>query len=181
MLPQVASGRDKPRLDMTNSRNMRLRHLIAKRKLLISETPWSTADLAPRHAPVYSKTKPMRAGWKWRSARAKTEGLHFILTAECNIGRDNWKAMLIVETEAGSSVVGRFEYHGSHPGLHTHGHCQRGGVETGGGSLDNLVRTPRNAAHHRRINGWTEKTFWEAAKRFFRIKADEGPLFKNAS
>jgi hypothetical protein len=42
--------------------------------------------------------------------------------------RDNWQATLILWTEAGASVVGRFEYHGSHPGLHVHADCERGGL-----------------------------------------------------
>lgn len=160
---------------------MRVRHLIELKKTLHSQTIWSSSDMPPRHAPVYSKTKPMRAGWKWRSAKAEARGIIFILVAECNSARDNWKSMLIVETSNGASVVGRFESHGSHPGLHAHAHCLRSGFENGGSSIDNLIRIPNARSPHRRTNAWTENTFWDAARRFFRLKEDEGPLFRNAA
>ena len=48
----------------------------------------------------------------------------------------------MVETEAGHSVVARFESHGSHPGLHGHSHCDRGGIEIGASGLDANVYHP---------------------------------------
>lgn len=156
---------------------MRVRHIVRERKTIESDSRWSTKDLQPRHAPIYAKTKPIRAGWRWRSARARgQDGREFILLAECNPPRDNWKAMLIVETVDGPSVVVRFEHHGSHPGLHIHVHCERSGVETGAGGMDSLDRMPGPGSLHRRANGWTEHVFWEAAKRFFRIEEEKGPL-----
>lgn len=155
---------------------MRVRHIIEDRKALRSDSQWSTSDLRPKHAPIYSKTKPIRAGWKWRSARAESETAKYILIAECNPSRDNWKAVLIVEEDAGHSVVARYEYHSSHPGLHAHAHCVRSGVETGTSGLDNLARFPSNDQPHRRTQAWTENTFWEAAKSFFRIEEPRGPL-----
>jgi len=169
---------------------MRVRHLVSERKIERYDTGWSINDLPPRHAPIFAKTRPIRAGWKWRSARA--EGVadnhileepvrSYILTAICNPSRDNWKAFLIVETADGPSVVGRFEYHGSHPGIHIHTHCERCGIEIGGSGLDNLVRVPPAGQFHRRVNAWTEGTFWTAAKRFFRIEDDNGPLFNHGA
>lgn len=107
--------------------------------------------------------------------------INFVLTAICNPGRDNWQAVLILETGEGPSVVSRFEYHGSHPGVHIHADCERGGIELGSIGLDNLVRVPGNNKPHRRVNGWTENTFWEAAKRFFHIEENNGPLFSHAT
>jgi hypothetical protein len=75
----------------------------------------------------------------------------------------------MVETGAGVSVVARFEHHGSHPGLHGHAHCERGGIEVGASGLDNLVRVPAAQEPHRRTNAWTEQTFWDSARRFFRV------------
>jgi hypothetical protein len=80
----------------------------------------------------------------------------------------------MLETDAGVSVVARFEHHGSHPGLHGHAHCERGGIEVGASGLDSLVRFPKAGALHRRTNAWTEQTFWDATRRFFRVKYDDG-------
>lgn len=158
---------------------MRVRRLIAAKKELQTDSDWQTNDLQPRYAPIFPKTTPIRAGWKWRSARASSADADFVLLAKCNPIRDNWQAFLIATTKDGSSsVVGRFEHHGSHPGLHVHAHCQRSGVEVGTRSLDDLARIPSagSNSYHRRTNAWTERSFWEAAKRFFRVKEKQGPL-----
>jgi hypothetical protein len=152
---------------------MRLRHLIQSAKIQHSDTGWMTSDMPPRHSPIYNRTRPIRAGWKWRAAHCSRGEDRFILTALCNVKRDNWQAYLMAGTVAGASVVARFEYHGSHPGLHCHGHCERGGIEAGASGLDSLMRFPKAGAPHRRTNAWTEHTFWEAARRFFRVR-DEG-------
>jgi hypothetical protein len=154
-------------------KGMRVRKLIATPKLQRSDTGWSNADLPPRHCPIYPKTRPIRAGWKWRSAVCEVTGARYWLVAQCNVRRDNWLAWLMMDTATGVSVVARFEHHGGHPGLHAHTHCDRGGVETGASGLDGLVRIPPSRAMHRRTNAWTEHIFWEAAKRFFRVKVQD--------
>ena len=160
---------------------MRVRNLINEIKVTEADGQWSTKDLQPRYAPIYAKTKPIRAGWQWRSSRVVSAGEHYILLAECNPRRNNWNAKLIRETEYGASVVARFESHASHPGLHVHAHCDRGGIETGATGLDNLIRIPPIGAMHRRSNAWTETTFWEAAKRFFRVREEQGVLDLDAT
>lgn len=156
-------------------RPMRVRHIVAQRKYIDSETQWSTKDMLPKHAPIYPKTKPMRAGWTWKSARCVTATQNFILVAECNPQRANWKAALLLETPAGFSVVGRFEDHGSHPGLHCHSDCNTSGLEVGTKSLD-VGRIPSAKAFHRRSRHWTESSFWNAATAFFRVEYRIGPL-----
>lgn len=155
---------------------MRLRHLIAEAKTMTDSTSWSAADLPPRHAPVFARTIPMRAGWRWRSARAEGGGLNYTLLAQCNARRGDWKALLMVEVAGGHSVVARLEDHASHPGLHVHAHCDRGGIEVGAVGLDELTRTPNARKRHRRVQAWTEGTFWEAAKRAFRVAELRGSL-----
>lgn len=157
---------------------MRVRKLIASAKEIHSDTGWLNTDLQPRYAPIFPKTTPIRAGWKWRSARASSAEDEYVLLAKVNPPRDNWQAFLIRTVDEGACVVGRFEHHGSHPGLHAHAHCERGGIETGPRGLDDLVRVPAagSNSYHRRRNAWSENGFWEAAKRFFRIKEKRGTL-----
>ncbi len=158
---------------------MRVRQLITQKKLQKTDTGWSLNDMPPRYSPIYMKSRPIKAGWKWRSSFCCSNHANFILTALCNVRRDNWQAYLMVETPDGVSVVGRFESHGSHPGVHGHAHCERGGIEVGASGLDNLVRCPPAEKRHRRANAWTESTFWEAARSFFRVKDNFGPLFNH--
>lgn len=159
---------------------MRVRHLISTRKTLVSDTNWSDKDLPPRHAPVFAKTRPMRSGWRWRSAKAVSQAGNFILIAQCNVKRGNWSAWLILEHEGGASLVARLEDHASHPGLHAHTDCARSGKELGGQGLDNLARVPPASEPHRRGQAWTEHTFWEVSTKFFRLHAAMGPLFDEA-
>ncbi len=81
-----------------------------------------------------------------------------------------------VKTDQGGSVVGRFEFHADHPGLHLHAECGRSGIEIGPTGLDNLVRFPGAGSFHRRVTIVTDGSFLEASKRFFRIEEKKGPL-----
>ncbi len=157
---------------------MRLRKLVAEPKTQKDDTDWRGDDIPPRHAPCFVKTLPVRSGWQWRSARAAVNDndREYVLLCRCNPHRDNWSSILILRTEDGGSVIGRFEFHGSHPGLHIHAHCDRGGLESGPTGMDNLARIPDTEQEHRRTNAWTENGFWEASKRFFRIEEEKGPL-----
>jgi hypothetical protein len=155
---------------------MRVRKLLVEPKVQQSDSNWRRDDMQRRYAPVFKRTRPIRSGWQWRSARATSDEREYILTALCNPGRDNWQAMLIICEEAGASVVARYESHGSHPGLHVHADCARSGLETGPASIDNLPRRPAARGGHRRIGAWTENSFWEAARRFFRVRERGGPL-----
>lgn len=157
---------------------MRVRHLIEVKKSLQSDTRWRTGDLQPRHCPIYPKSKPNGPAWQWRSAKAICGDLEFWLVATVNVSRGNWKSLLITKGENGHSVVGRFEYHSSHPGTHLHAHCDRGGVETGPTSMNDLTRIPPASRRHRRASAYTLSTFWESSRRFFRIEHDAGPLFQ---
>ncbi len=157
---------------------MQIRKLIRAAKVQAHDTRWKTGDLPPRLCPIYLKSKPHGPSWQWRSAKANSGDMEFWLVATVNVSRGNWKCVLIVKTESGHSVVARYEDHGSHPGLHVHSHCVRGGVEEGPSGMNDLVRVPPVKAAHRRINAQTLSTFWENARRFFRIKDDMGPLYQ---
>ena len=157
---------------------MRVRHLIAQQKTIQSDSRWSSHDMVPRFAPVYPKTRPMRAGWQWRSARVNAGSQPFVIVAECLPKRDNWKAMLIIlaSESSSASVIARFEHHGSHPEIHGHADCHRGGLEWGPASMDNLTRFPNAGSLHRRTHSWTEDSFWRAAMVFFRVEDVQGSL-----
>lgn len=122
-----------------------------------------------------SRPDPFRAGWQWRSAKATSDQNEYILLVLCNPKRGNWQSILILEGAAGaSSVVARFEDHGSHPGLHAHSDCERSGLDTGSETLDGLQRIPPANRRHRRKRAWTKEDFWEKSRQFFRIELEPG-------
>lgn len=160
---------------------MRVRHLISDPKLQSSDTDWRWDDLPPRHCPIYSKTRPTRAGWQWRSITAQSASKSYMLVALINPNRGNWQSFLLVDAAGEYSVVARFEYHASHPGQHVHSHCGRSGLEVGATSLDKLERAPAIGERHRRIDALTPGTFWKSARAIFRIRDDAGPLYSGLS
>ena len=155
---------------------MRVRHLVAEPKTISSDTTWRFDDMAPRYSGLYTKTKPIRAGWQWRSVVALSEHKEYIFLVQGHEEKDNWAAWLVLKTDGGCSLVTRFEYHGSHPGFHVHAHCERGGIEEGTGSINDLVRIPKATSKGAVITLRRDK-FWEHARVRFRISFPTGSLF----
>lgn len=157
---------------------MRIRKIIGESKVLESDTNWRTDDMQHRYSWIFEKTKPIRAGWKWRSVTATGQlGHEYLFLTQCNPIRDQWKAWLIFRTPSGqASLVSRLEYHGTHPGLHVHADCERGGLEEGPSSIDHLARIPPAERPHRRKNTWREQIFWEQARLRFHIEHPKGTL-----
>lgn len=158
---------------------MRVRHLISDRKIQSADTGWRADDMPPRACPIYTKTRPIRAGWQWRSASAESSSRKYLLIALVNANRGNWQSFLLIEVFGAWSVVARFEFHASHPGVHIHSHCGRSGVEVGATGLDQLARAPAIGSKHRRVAAFTPATFWQAARSIFRIHDDLGPLYNS--
>lgn len=129
-----------------------------------------------RHAPIFQNTRPMRGGWTWRSMRVEGDGREFILLFQCNPPRADWKAWLLIRFGQDASIVARLEDRASHPGLHLHAHCQRGGVEVGSALLSDLERAPPAGAYHRRQHAWTADGFRDHAADFFRVRGVQGGL-----
>lgn len=157
---------------------MRVRSILNLEKKITADTLWKQDDVPKRHCPINSRTKPIRAGWEWRSVRAQAaDGRSFIAYLEVNLRRGDFKSVLIEDTVNGPSVIARYEYHSSHPGVHAHAHCERSGIEIGASGMDRLVRAPRLKSHHRRSGSLSLSTFWLAASRFYGLKSDPGPLY----
>lgn len=149
---------------------MRVRRLVREKKTLVDDTGWRTGDMPPRHCPVYVKSRPMPSGWRWRSSKVDAPTGQFIVVAICRSGRGTQQSLLLRSVNSSEwSVVGRFECHASHPGLHFHSHCERSGDESGSASFDNLPRLPRVGAVHRRKISMTDEMFWLKALDFFRV------------
>ncbi len=156
---------------------MRVRQIIATKKTQSADTLWRTTDLPVKYAPVYKKPRPMKAGWTWRSIELDAEGQAWVLTVQCHVTKDNWQAWLMKKFPDGTgSIVARFEYHGSHAGVHIHSSCDRSGLEPGGTSIDNLNRFPNSSSSHRRIVNFTKETFWERSLKFFHVDEIKGTL-----
>jgi len=87
--------------------------------------------------------------------------------------KDDWKATLILKKGEGGSVVSRYEFHSSHPGLHVHASCDTGGELIGPIGMSEVDRIPNGESRICKNNVWTKQTFWKSSKRFFRVEDEE--------
>jgi hypothetical protein len=155
---------------------LRARHLIHEKKTTVASTDWSYGGTPPRHVPVFQRTFPIGKGWQWRFVSAKNDKNAYVLHVRCNSEKDERKAWLMIKLEKGWSIVGRFEYHSSHPGLHVHSNCVSSGLLVGEKSISECDRFPDGGRYHRRIQAWTPDVFWNRALKFFRIVDERGTL-----
>ena len=153
---------------------MRVRKLVKEKKKQTTATEWREDDLQPRYAPCFVKTYPQRNGWQWRSATAICEETRreYVMLCRCHVQKDDWKSTLILKKMGLGSVVSRYEFHSSHPGLHIHANCNNGGELVGPSGMSEVDRIPNNSNRLRRQNAWTKETFWNASKKFFRIEEE---------
>ena len=93
----------------------------------------------------------------------------FIIFAQVQEGREDFKAFLAVDREDAWQVLVRLEYHGNHPGLHVHDWCGAGEVSVGGKSFEAPNRRPRTGKRHRRTDVLSRASFWKLALNRFRV------------
>lgn len=155
---------------------MRVRKHVQIAKIILSDTGWKSDDIPPRHTCIYDKTRPNRNGWLWRSVLVTSELNEYIFLSQIHPDRDNWKAQLILKTPEGGSLVSRYEYHGSHPGVHIHADCTRGGIENGPTSINGLLRIPDVGKERRDDITLRKDLFWDKARNHFRIDYPKGDL-----
>lgn len=155
---------------------MRIRHIITSQKVIQTDTAWRTDAMPPRLSGIYPKSLPARAHWKWRSALAEDAKCEYILLCQVNESKANWLAWLIRKTAAGGSLISRYEYHGSHPGLHVHADCTRGGIDVGPSGLDKLLRIPSSNFRMSRPAPTRLDLFWKNACSHYRMDYKKGDL-----
>ena len=155
---------------------MRVRHLVRQAKTITSDTGWRDDALPPRHSGVYLRTRPAKPDWKWRSAQGHCDQNEYILLCEVNEAKDNWRGWLIRKLGDEGSIVARYEYHGSHPGIHVHADCMRGGVESGPSSIKVALRIPAVSSDRMRLPPSRRDLFWDTARRYFRMDYALGSL-----
>lgn len=145
---------------------------------MIADTGWRDGVIHKQQAPWHEAGIQDRESWKWRSITARSNrDVNYILLIRFRLVNLNCQAILGRKVEGGWSAVGRYEYHSDHPGLHLHAHCDRGGLETGPTSLDNLQRIPERLSRCRQSRAdWTKDSFLNAARQFYRVVEPKGSL-----
>lgn len=149
---------------------MTTRRIALARKSISSDTGWKTGNLPPRHAPVFSKSKPHRPGWEWRSLRIlDDDGNVYICLFEISPNFGKWNSRLIAKCDDGSwAVLIRLEDQPGKSGLHVHANCY-GERLYGAESMNMPERIPQHDSLHRRQTAWTKHSFFFAAVSILRI------------
>jgi len=130
-------------------------------------TRWRIDVITPRFSP-FPKSRPSPPGGMWRSLIATAEGHRFMVFAQAQEERENFKACLALERDGVWQVLVRLEYHGGHPGLHIHDWCGTP-PPIGGKSFEAPNRRPRAGSRHRRVKTLTRANFWRLALDCFRV------------
>ncbi len=154
---------------------MRVRNFLRTPKKIFSDTNWRADALPPRFTGIYPNTVPARPHWSWRSALANCQNFEYIFLCQVNELKDDWKAWLSIKTPNGWSLIERYEYHGSHPGVHVHADCERAGIEVSQTGLNGLLKIPSAKTNKAQIISLRPNLFWEKARTHFRI-SDAGTL-----
>lgn len=155
---------------------MRVRHIISSKKTISADTSWKTTAIPTKHSGIFPKSMPVGPAWQWRSALAFDGEKEYILLCRVNLSKDNWLAWLIGKNSSGWSLVGRYEYHGNHPGLHVHADCERGGIEVGPTSIKTYLRIPRVSSRGTRPSPSRLDLFWKNACQHYRMDYEKGDL-----
>lgn len=133
---------------------MPIRGFIRSKKTVIDAGQWSDAKLPRTGGPFpLSKNRSFRLGasWRWRAVKIEIDGKQFRVLITVHEHKQQFVAYCGAVIGTDMFVIGRLEYHATHPGLHVHGCCKPSQPEwfgrTGHGGL---ARLPEGKAHHRR-------------------------------
>jgi len=100
---------------------------------------------------------------------ADTVGHDFMVFAQVQERRDDFKAWLALKQSDGWRVLVRLESHGNHPGVHVHDWCGVVNPPFGGQSIAAPYRRPKARNKHRRKLDFNRATFWDFALAHFRV------------
>ena len=133
---------------------MLLRGFVRSKKTLVEAGQWTDTKLPKTGGPFpLSKNRSLRLGnlWHWRLVKLECDGRQFRLLLTCHEDKQQFVAYCGATIGTDTFVIGRLEYHATHPGLHIHGCCQPSQPEWHGRTgHQGLTRLPDGKAHHRR-------------------------------
>jgi hypothetical protein len=148
---------------------MTLKSLVLLPKRVVSApTRWRSDTVIPRLSP-FPKSRPAPPNGVWRSTEARTADHAFMVFAQVQESREDFKAWLALRQADVWQVLVRLVNHGNHPGLHVHDWCGAPQPPIGGRSIDAPHRRPKAGHRHRRSEILSRATFWKLALNCFRV------------
>lgn len=106
---------------------MKLKDVIRAEKLVTDWGKWQEGGKMPRSAFCLSKSRDRsyRLGaFRWRIVCFQALGHAFRLLVAYRIDKEQYRAVLAVETERDLTVIAQYEFHGTHPGWHILATCE---------------------------------------------------------
>jgi hypothetical protein len=147
-----------------------LRALARLPKSMTTVTGWRQDRMTPRLSP-FPKGRPAPPGGYWRSLFCQGGSQNFLLLAQVQENREDYRAWLCVQSAGTWQVLVRLEYHGNHPGLHVHDWCGVPQPPGGAQSIEMPNKRPRQHLKGRQRKPLTKGLFWTYALNLFRIDA----------
>lgn len=152
---------------------MSLKRLVSAEKQITKAGAWASGSKMPKSAFPLSKQAKFKVGscFRWRLVEFTCEGADYRLLIFYRLDLLRFTAMLGRDDGGDMCVLARYEFHGSHPGWHSHVNCGKDAkaVEMAGrtGNLKHCI--PRHGKHNRnrefRIDG-DDRAYYVAAKKF---------------
>lgn len=162
---------------------MTLRKFVKAVKVVTDAGLWSDKRM-PRIGSTFplSKARSLRVGtggWRWRVLQVSdTSHQSFRLLLLYQARKQDYCAILARPVGRDMLVLGRLEYHASHPGWHVHATC-RSPLTCHSGRLrhDDMKRLAGSSGPNARMPfPLTDDDALEIARRFFRLPLDLGAL-----
>lgn len=156
--------------------------LIAERKRVERIVPapsggssaWGAGIVHQRHFPLFRAAQRLNPNWEWRVAHLLSDNNEFRFLAEIRLDKPNYKAWLIVNTDAGWAMVARLESHMHSGGLHCHVEC---GPSLSVGEIESpgQISIPHWRDSHRRKHVLrSPREWWGISLKFFNVNLAAG-------
>ena len=162
---------------------MHLKDIIRSPKESVDWGKWQSGPVPRREFPLSKHKKSVYSlgpSYRWRMCKFSIGNNNFRVWIMFRADLEKYAAWLGQEQDSDMIVLARYEFHGTHPGWHTHAACEREDQITPGRSNTPLhLRIPKARTKHRRLEFQvTEENGVDIAGKAFKLHRSENGMFK---
>jgi hypothetical protein len=155
---------------------MKPKELVRLKKTVTTAGQWKVITgkaKMPKTALPLSKTFSLDLGrnWHWRVDDVAATPHQFRILTAFNPEIEEYRSWMTARRGDSLVMVAQLEFHGTHPGWHTHiACCDIADIEAGQGHPRSAYRFPGgNNSHRRQTYNMSESTALQMAFKFFRV------------
>lgn len=161
---------------------MRLKEVIKKPKENVNWGNWKSGPVPRKEFPLSKHKKSVYSlgpSYRWRVCKFSIGDNNFRVWIMFRQDLEKYAAWLGQEHDSDMVVLARYEFHGNHPGWHTHAVCGNEDEIIPGRSNTPLhVRIPMTRSQHRRLQFHvTEENGADIASKAFKLHRSKDEMF----